>query len=385
MLQKITDKSNYWHYPRHEFAKRIYKVLTDGPSSALILRGACRSGKTTFIQRDLQPCAEERGHATIYARFSRDSSPYSVLGKALVDYFAAQHRRNSDGLDVIERGVRVKVNLAGVCTSFDLGAEARKVNREGNNVNACLLTELTKLNKPAFLFLDEFQEVARTTEGPTFLAMLRAILDRNSLALKVVFTGSSIYGLRKIFADRAAPFFCFAFPVELPDLDDKFLEFMYNRFKSITSRSIKSSVRKKAFEVFNRSSFLYKSWLSELALNPELDPNGSIVPHMERTAESFGFYETWRTLSPQNRAMARLIAESVVSPLSCDGGEHFTKLMSNGPMTAQSRQSMLRTLVSRDIVQRRDRGRYEVSDPLLRDYILNRPKTDYQDFALVNL
>ena len=164
-----------------------------------------------------------------------------------------------------------------------------------------------------------------------------------------------------------------------------FLEFMYNRFKSITSRSIKSSVRKNAFEAFNRSSLLYKSWLSELALNPKLDPKESIVPILDRTAESLGFDEIWRTLSPQKRAMARLIAESVVSPLSCDGGDHLTMLMSNGPVTAPSRQLMLRTLVTRDIVQRRERGYYEVSDPLLRHYILNRPKTDYEESAFVNL
>ena len=385
MLQKITRESNYWHYSRDKFAKRVYKVLTDGPSSALILRGARRSGKTTFIQKDLQPSAQNRGHATVYASFTSDCSPYAVLGKALVDYYGGQRRENSDGLNVGERRVRVNVSLADVSTCFDLGAEAGIGNKERNKVNSYLLTELAKLNRPTFLFLDEFQEVARTTDGPAFLAMLRAILDRNRMGLKIVFTGSSVYGLRKIFADRVAPFFRFAVPVELPDLDDNFLEFMYNRFKSITSRSIKFSVRKNAFEVFNRSSFLYKSWLSELALDPELDPKESIVLHLERTAESLGFGEMWRTLSPQNRAMARLIAESVVSPLSCDGGEHLTKLMSNGPVSAQSRQSMLRTLVTRDIVQRRERGRYEVSDPLLRHYVLNRPKTDYEDLAFVNL
>ena len=160
MPQKITRESNYWHYPRDQFAKRIYEVLTDGPSSALILRGTRRSGKTTFIQKDLQPCAQKRGHAAIYASFTGDSSPYAVLGKALVDYFAAQRRENSDGLNVIERGVGVKVNLAGVCTCFDLGAEDRSVNGERNEVNLYLLTELTKLNKPAFLF---FGRVSRSS------------------------------------------------------------------------------------------------------------------------------------------------------------------------------------------------------------------------------
>ena len=76
--------------------------------------------------------------------------------------------------------------------------------------------------------------------------------------------------------------------------------------------------------------------------------------------------------------MARLVAESKTSPLSCEGGNYLTKLMSNRPMTAQARQSMLRTILVRDIVQRRGRGRYEVTDPLLRDYILNRPETDYR-------
>ena len=378
MNKNLHFQSDYWHYPRNEFANNVYEVLVSGVCSALILKGPQRSGKTTFILNDLEPYVKKHSHGAIYANFTQDSSPVAVLWNALVDHYEAIQKQEGDFKMDFARRPKLCVDDRKPGTKFNSGTKASIITEEHFLILSYMLKELVDYNKPSFLFLDEIQELARSNEGLTLLARLRAILNRNQQGMKVIFMGSSAYGLREVFADKSAPFFRFAVPVELPALGDDFVEFMNRRFKAITSRSIEPNILKSAFERFRRSSFLFKIWISEIALNPELDPNSSIDSVVERAAESLGFDKYWRTLTPQNRAMARLVAESKTSPLSCEGGDYLTKLMSNRPMTAQSRQSMLRTLVARDIVQRRGRGCYEVTDPLLRDYILNRPETDYR-------
>ena len=50
-------------------------------------------------------------------------------------------------------------------------------------------------------------------KGLILLARLRAILNRNQQGMKVIFSGSSFYGLREVFADKSAPLFRFAVPL----------------------------------------------------------------------------------------------------------------------------------------------------------------------------
>ena len=342
------------------------------------MAGPRRIGKTTFIKGDLQPYVIEQGHAAVYVSFWSNSSPTAVLGKSIVDLLEAAENGKRANFQEITQRLQATIDVEGVDVSFDLGTEAEKANEEQLGVLSSLLLELADNEMPAFLFLDEFQEVARTVEGPAFLAMLRTVLDRNKQGLKAVFLGSSMYGMNTIFADKDGPFYRFATPVDLPHLGDEFVEFMLDRVKAVSSHTIDRCVVLNAFETFGKNPLLLRSWLNNLLLNPEMDPKGDASLFIDQTAERFGFDESWRTLTPQNRAMARLVAEAEVSPLSEEGGQRWAELTSDEPMSAQSRQSMLRTLLTRDIIHRRGRGTYEVSDPILRNYILNRPEDDYR-------
>ncbi|NNL73146.1 MAG: ATP-binding protein, partial [Silicimonas sp.] len=71
---------NHWHYPRTEFTDRTFKLLVNGPVSALRMFGPRRTGKTWFLTNDLAPRFEMYGHRVVYANFWQIvSSPLAVM------------------------------------------------------------------------------------------------------------------------------------------------------------------------------------------------------------------------------------------------------------------------------------------------------------------
>ena len=49
-----------WHYPRRDFAKKVYGLLANGPIQGASIFGPRRTGKTHFLTHDLAPLAEEK-------------------------------------------------------------------------------------------------------------------------------------------------------------------------------------------------------------------------------------------------------------------------------------------------------------------------------------
>ena len=69
-----------WHYPRRDFAKKVYGLLANGPIQGVSIFSPRRTGKTHFLTHDLVPLAEEKGHRVVYASLWQTlDSPLAIL------------------------------------------------------------------------------------------------------------------------------------------------------------------------------------------------------------------------------------------------------------------------------------------------------------------
>lgn len=101
-----------------------------------------------------------------------------------------------------------------------------------------LLTTITTQHK-LILLLDEIQALVKNNEiNLSFVTSLRTVLDTNKEKIKVIFTGFSSEGLKKMFSSKDAPFFHFGQNLSFPQFGPEFTEHLAKQYKIITKQKI---------------------------------------------------------------------------------------------------------------------------------------------------
>lgn len=223
-----------WYYPRTEFAETVYRVLGKGPAEGVSIFGPRRTGKTSFLINDLMPMIEQNGHRVIYTSFwPARKSPLT----SLLENFEESQRTESAFERVKSLAAdfekRIRLRLPGgaaeveqrlpKATEQDLAIGLRRIDH--------YCKRFASDSKPAFLLFDEYQELEKAEFAESLIASLRTSIDIRKFRLRVVFAGSSQHRLRQMFTERDAPFFRYAFPLSMPPLDDRFVDFLIDEAK----------------------------------------------------------------------------------------------------------------------------------------------------------
>jgi uncharacterized protein len=235
---------------------------------------------------------------------------------------------------------------------------------------------LAKGRKPAFLLFDEFQELARTKAAAPLIAALRTSLDKRKDGLVAVFTGSSREGLRAMFSPREAPFFRFATPIDLPPMDDAFVDHQLAALKATSKAKVKRDAALQIFHRFDRSPAFFQRWLTTLALHPELSERAAIAKVEAEIADEFGFGKRWLELNAIQRVTARLLAEKVPQVYGQQGADRIKALAGGAAPGSSAIQSALQRLSRLGVADKWD-GEWRLSDPLFETWVLDRPETDF--------
>jgi hypothetical protein len=366
-----------WHYPRRDFAQRTLAALMQGPVAAMTLFGPRRIGKTQFLQRDLGALAALRGHTVLYASFWQlASDPVAILlyqaDRALQNRSYAEKLRGWDG----SLPVRAKLSFLG--QQVELG-HSRAASVQPDRLLALddLFGRLSNPGLPALLMLDEVQELASHPDGAALLSALRSSLDTRRDGLRTVFTGSSQVGLNKLFSTRAAPFFRFATPLTLPPLSDDFVDHQLRAFQAAYRRPLDRAEALAFFERFNRFPEVFNRWLTTLGQNPAMSAAEASQRTADDIARQFDHAGVWRGLSPLMRAMARAVAERRPGLFGEGAGPRLAELLGQAePPSAAQRQSALRTLMRRGVVDQIEKD-YRITDPLFEPWILDQSPDDF--------
>lgn len=366
-----------WHYPRTEFAEKVFTLLVDGPIHAVRLFGPRRIGKTEFLLRDLAELAESRGHRVVYASLWQYlGSPLAILLYEFDQTFRG--RRITDRLKFVKASAKFVIKIPGLGKLvIDLGSKEPPSAEQLLGLDL-LFGKLENSKKPTFLLLDEVQELAKSKGAKELIAALRTSLDKRKSGIVTVFTGSSQAGLRAMFSDRDAPLFRFAEPLELPELNSKFVTHQLQAFRAVSKSKILKRDALDAFENCEKNPLFFQKWLMKLALYPSIKPKEAFVMLQEELAEEFGFRSLWLNLRPIQRAVARLIAESMQNIYTDKGISKIAEMTGTTPSTTSQLQSAIKRLSRKGIIDReKKRSPWGVSDPLLAAWIRARPDSEF--------
>lgn len=191
-------------------------------SSGLFLAAPGGTGKTTFLQSDLIPAAQDRGWLVIYSDLweGQPRDPGYLIENAVVQALRENRSRFLKAFQAL--GVKKTTLQSGV--NFNIDDEELP---SGATLTDALVTLHRTTGKLILLIVDEVQHVLNTDRGVNTMFGLKAARDALNLGvstpgIRMVFTGSSRDNLVQMARMRDQPFYG-ASITELPLLGDDFV------------------------------------------------------------------------------------------------------------------------------------------------------------------
>ena len=364
-----------WHFQRQDLAASVLALLADGPAQALTMFAPRRAGKTEFLLKDLGPLAQKKGHRAIYASFWQ--SPLSPLATLLHELEASLQGGAFDG------GARPlavwKLRFSGELLGAKAEMEIDPSTLHGKPPTDLLLYldhllhRVSGKHRPTILMFDEVQELARDRNNAPLVAALRTSLDRRSDALRTVFTGSSQAGLKAMFGAREAPFFHFATPVDLPSLDEEFVDHLFRTFKKIARRAPQRCELLSAFDQLHRNPYFFRALVETLLLNPHLAVAEGLEQVRGRLVDELGYPNTWLGINPLQRAVAWALANGRRNLFSRSFRETTGRELGEAvPLSSSRIQAALRKLERLGLADR-EAGDWALADPEFEAWVQRLP------------
>ena len=363
------SEADPWHFRRGDLARRTLTLLAEGPARALTLFAPRRTGKTEFLIKDLGPHAEAEGHRAIYASFWQEPlAPLAVLLHALET--ALRRGGLGERLRRTGRALSPKLQLSMPMVGkaeIDLSTLAGKPPSDLLLHLDDLLGRASTGVRPTILMLDEVQELARSRDNEVLVAALRTSLDKRPDQLRTVFTGSSREGLAAMFAARQAPFFHFATPIDLPPLDESFVDHILRTMADVAGRSPERRQMLDAFNALHGNPYYFRAVVEAMLLNPGLDANAAVEDVRGRIAAELGYPQTWLSLTPLQRAVAETLLEHA-KPFSRASRDAIAERLGDQAPPPSRVQAALRRLERLGLVDRQNGG-WAPADPEWADWV----------------
>lgn len=350
-----------WHFSRPALASEHLELLFDKGVSRLTFFGRRRIGKTEYLQRDLMPAAIAKGVVPVYCSFWENKDQPHLAFIRVIESALPEGRW------------KPKLKIGFQAALFEAAAEIERADRP----KAALPGELTQaaslfaawikhLNgRPALVLLDEIQHLATSSQFATFAASLRTMLDMAPPTLRVVFTGSSLADLQRLFEDQKAPFFNFATVMDFPLLDRAFVDHLAEIHHRITGLRVAAEDLWGLFERIGRNAQILTGLVERLVLLRTQDWK---LVWEEIEGDMFGengwCERVWHELAQSDRVVYLRLLEGK-DPFAEDSLQIYDRFgFSRG-----TAQQALRRLINRGLLHRAGHGRYQRLVPILDDWI----------------
>lgn len=342
---------DYWHYPRQALADSVLMAFDSGLSHSLTMFAPRRMGKTEFLLKDVAPRAAELGWRVFYHSFMTDGDEAGEVFRLSLAEFASGRLRS--WLKPLTARVSAEV----------LGVKAELGSRDTPPAHS--LTEIVQAvasEGRSLLLLDEAQILTRQARNEEFLGGLRTGLDINKDALKVLFTGSSREGLRRMFSEARAPFFHFGTNIELPTLDRGFCAHLAEAFRRSSGRSLDEWRLWEEFQAMGCVPGRLRAVVEAMVLNADLGLAQAVTLTQHDLHDEAQYARIVKALPVLDRQVLLAVLEG--APLFAEDSRRRigVRLGAETP-SATAIQSATERLLRDEIVTRRERGQYELSDP----------------------
>lgn len=362
-------KSDPWHYPRETLAKQVLGMFESQLSNALVFFAPRRMGKTEFLRKDVMPLAEKKGWLVFYFSFLDVADhPAEELVKALLQY-AEENNIIKNKETFWSKISKISLKASAMSTGIDGSVELNKKPKKQLEYNFKeLLAQIAKKSK-LLLLMDEIQMLAEP-KNASFMAAFRTVLDINKDLIKVIFTGSSQNGLRRMFSQSKAPFFHFGLNIDFPKLHQEFTDHLADMFQKVTQRTLDKKALWNAFESLEQVTQLGRLLVEKLALNPNLNIEDAQQQLMAEISNDRKYQEQWGSCSHLEQQLLIFIAKEQAGLFSVETREKLAQKLGVPELGTPTVQSALRTLNRKDLIRIHDRSDYDVEDPNFKHWIL---------------
>lgn len=361
-----------WHYPRDDLTERVMSAFDTGISDTLTLFAPRRMGKTEFVRYDLIPEAAKRGYVPVYVSFwdNRDD-PASALLLAIKTTLAERNwwKRATNRLSGAQLSVKGSA-MGEVEASVSVTAE-KPVAPDSTTLGELRkhFMELVKKNDRILLCLDEAQHLASSSAFENLVFFLRTILDENRETIRVMYTGSSRDGLRKLFSRRKAALFQSSSQIELPTLGSGFIEHMRSCFQQASGRDFSFSEGQKAFSLLNRVPREFRSVIEKMALTGGKDILNEAALAYDDQMEDGSYPAIWKSLKGIDQAVLTWIAYGRASLYQEACKCYLADQLGVESVETHTVQNSINRLRG-DHLSLVSHGIYEFEDPRFQDWIL---------------
>lgn len=198
-------------FPRAELAQQLVtalmgQTLFGDAHNGVFLSAPRRTGKSTFLQSDLQPALEAAGVVVVYTDLWGDTGrdPAMVIADAIGRALQPQ-------LGVVARTAR-KSGLDKLSLGGWLQVDTSRIGRlDGLTLVDALRALHETAGKPVALIIDEAQHALTSERGEAAMTSLKSARDqlnrRDAVNLMLVMSGSDRDKLMRLVHSNAAPFF----------------------------------------------------------------------------------------------------------------------------------------------------------------------------------
>lgn len=285
------------YYPRATLAAQLADALqgkdvfNDAPNG-LFLAAPRRTGKSTFLQADLQPELERRGVVVVYvdlwAEPQRDPGQLiaGTIGRAL------RHRLGAVGKTALAAGLE-SLTLGG------LKIDTRKIGQiDGLTLTDALRTLHELAKAPVALIVDEAQHALTSAEGDNVMMALKSARDQlnrpGQPTLMLVMSGSDRDKLLRLVNHNAAPFYGSTIK-RMPELDTDFMAHVARRIEAQRPELAPVDVAR-LFEAFQHFASRPQLFIEALGavLSPLSDQVGRFEAAMLARAQAQQQQDRWQ-------------------------------------------------------------------------------------------
>ena len=352
-----------WHYSRQELATHVLGMFESGLSSALVFFAPRRMGKTEFLCKDVAPLAEKAKWKVFYFSFlDVGMNAANEFTKALT-HFSKTHRTSRAG-GILKRVNKLSAEVIGVKAEvqFQARIDSPAAIKE-------VIAALCKKHK-LLLLMDEVQTLTQDPANANFIAALRTVLDMHKERVKVIFTGSSQEGLRRMFSEVKAPFFHFGQNLPFPELDRGFTDHLANMFEKATKRKLDRETLWTHFVNMQKVPQLARALVERVALNPHLSLDESKKQLLSQIYDDRAFVAVWNQSSSLEKLLLKDISNGSSSPFSQETRDNYANLLGVAEITTTSVQSAIRVLKRKLLIGSIPEQRnYYIDDPNFKNWL----------------
>jgi len=346
-----------WHYSRTKLAQQVLNMFITNMSSALVFFAPRRMGKTEFLQKDVTPLAKKSGWKVFYFSFLDVEKNAALFFGGALESFAREIGT------INNHSFRKNISkISGEIIGVKAELELRDPKRLHSDIKEIMDSLASK--EKVLLLLDEIQVLAQDIKNDSLIATLRTTLDIHKDNLKVIFTGSSQDGLRRMFSQTKAPFFHFGQNLPFPELEQGFTDHLVEVFYSVTRRKLDADALWEAFLKMQKIPQLARILVERLALHPSLHIEEAQKQLMAEIFNASAFVNIWEKCSTIEQLLLLEIANnSVCSLFGNDTRKRFAKKIGIQDLPVSSIQSTLRVLQRKKLIGRLlERSSYFIDD-----------------------